>query len=300
MENSCIFVSSRGIAKNCSFYPNNIISDKSDNISYLYNLLKSKMFDGMSIYVISNSLNFFVNSILPFIRNKFILVSGASVKTCPIEALSKIQFEKLMTNQFLIKWCSQNNSISHLSKILQIPLGIDYHTISSNKNHKWREQNEGILPIEQESILQRISVNSKPFYERNINKIYINFAITADRFNQRQLSLNQIPKNLLDKCESNKRSKTWKIMTDYAFVLSPYGNGMDCHRHWESIILGCIPIIKSKEFHVLFNDLPVLIVNEWSDINEQLLINTIEEFKNKTFNMEKVKLEYWKNKIFSM
>lgn len=301
MENSCIYVSSRGIAKCCSFYPNNIISDKNNNISYLYNLLKSKMFDGMSIYVISDSLKFFVNGILPFISNKFILVSGASVKTCPIEVLTKNEFEKLMTNRFLIRWCSQNNSISHLPRIIQIPLGIDYHTILNNPNHDWKANGEGILPIDQEKLLKEIAYNTKPFYERITNKIYSNFAMNADRFNQRKDCLKVISHNLIDSCGGkHKRTKTWKIMTNYAFVLSPYGNGMDCHRHWEAIILGCIPIIKSTEFENMYSDLPVLNVKNWSDINEKLLYDTINNFKDKTFNMDKIKLEYWKNIIFKV
>lgn len=300
MEDSCYFVSSRGIAKNCSFYPEKIISDKSDNINYLYKILNSKMFDGMSIYVISDSLKFFVNIILPRINNKFILVSGASVKTSPIEVLSRFEFNKLMTNKFLIRWCSQNNSISHLPRIIQIPLGLDYHTILNNTNHKWRDLNEGILPSEQEKILREIYINTKPFYERITNKIYTNFSMNADRFNQRKICLKEIPNNLLDSCGDNKRTKTWQIMTNYAFILSPYGNGMDCHRHWEAIILGCIPIIKSSEFETLFCDLPVLNVKNWSDINQDLLDSTIKIFKDKKFNMEKVTLEYWKNMIFNI
>jgi hypothetical protein len=96
-----------------------------------------------------------------------------------------------------------------------------------------------------------------------------------------------------------KRTETWKTMTDYTFILSPYGNGMDCHRHWESIILGCIPIIKSEEFRDMFSDLPVLNVKDWSDINDKLLEETIEKFSKIHFNCDKLTLQYWKNIIFS-
>lgn len=303
MENTCIFVSSRGIAKSCTFYPKLILSDtdhnKYYNTHYLVDMLKSKMFDGMSIYVISNVIRFFIMKIMPKIKHKFILVTGASVKTCPIEILNEREFNFLMNNKYLIRWCSQNNIIYSLPRIKQIPLGLDYHTILNNSNHHWRDKNEGILPIEQEKILKEILLDSKPFYNRITNKIYTNFSMNADRFNQRKISLNEIPKNLLDFSGGKyKRTKTWKIMTNFAFVLSPYGNGMDCHRHWEALILGCIPIIKSTEFENMFSDLCVLNVKNWSDINQKLLDDTIEKFKNMKFNMEKVKLEYWKNIIF--
>jgi hypothetical protein len=74
---------------------------------------------------------------------------------------------------------------------------------------------------------------------------------------------------------------------------------MDCHRTWEALILGSIPILKSKEFANMFKDLPVLFVDDWSDINQQLLDDTIEKFKNMTFNYDKLTLEYWKQIVFS-
>jgi hypothetical protein len=94
-----------------------------------------------------------------------------------------------------------------------------------------------------------------------------------------------------------KRTKNWEIITNYAFVLSPFGNGMDCHRTWESICLGSVPIVKAPNFRKLFEDLPVLIVNNWSDVTQELLENTIQDFKTKTFNYDKIKLSYWVSKI---
>ena len=93
------------------------------------------------------------------------------------------------------------------------------------------------------------------------------------------------------------RNKTWENQISYSFVLSPHGNGLDCHRTWEALVLGCIPIVKKSEIDALYEDLPVLIVNNWSDLNQDLLNNTIEQFKNKTFNYNKLSLKYWINKF---
>ena len=108
----------------------------------------------------------------------------------------------------------------------------------------------------------------------------------------------QMPQNLLVKeYRLISRKTLWNNMLKYAFIASPHGNGLDCHRTWEALVLGCIPIVKKSPLDGLYEGLPVLIVNEWSDINEQLLKDKIEEFKNKQFNMDKLKLEYWINKI---
>jgi hypothetical protein len=297
MEPDCLYVSSRGIAKMCSFFPEIIKSDSIGHTEYLLNLI-DKQFDGMSIYVISNLLSIFVTNILPKINKKFILVSGCSVKTCPVEVLKENDFFKLMNNPHLIRWHSQNNTIQNGIKIKQIPLGLDYHTIYNNPSHKWKSNGEGCLPIEQERILLRVKQQSGELSKR-INKIYVNF-LPNDRFGQRKECLRQINPNLLSIHNDNlKRTDTWRLTTKYAFVLSPYGNGMDCHRTWEAIILGSIPIIKSKEFKLMFEDLPVLNVENWTDINQKLLDDTIERFKTKIFNYDKLTMNYWKNIIFS-
>ena len=76
MENKCYFVCSRGILKSCSFHSLNPTYSCSNDSSYLYSMLESnEKFDGMSIYLYSDLLRFFVNNILDKIHNKFILVT---------------------------------------------------------------------------------------------------------------------------------------------------------------------------------------------------------------------------------
>jgi hypothetical protein len=137
----------------------------------------------------------------------------------------------------------------------------------------------------------------KPFYER-IPKIYVNFTKGNDRFGQRRGSLENIPRDLLEINDSfTPRTINWQKISNYSFVLSPFGIGMDCHRTWEALCLGCIPVVKAANFSKLFEDLPVLIVNDWNEVNRELLNTTIENYKTKTFNYKKLQLKFWVNKI---
>jgi hypothetical protein len=300
MEQYCYFVCSRGILKSCNFHSENPTSSCSNDKKYLINMIKgNKMFNGMSIYVCSDLLKFFVNIILPRINKKFVLVSGDSDINVPLEILNNYEFNILINSNNLIKWFIQNTQIQNNKKIIQLPIGLDYHTISNNPSHFWKSDNEGHLPKEQEEILVNIRNTSLKFFDR-IPKIYVNFTISNDRFNQRKNCLKIIPNNLLIKNESNiKRTETWNNIIKYSFVLSPFGNGMDCHRTWETLCLGSIPIIKAPNFKKLFEDLPVLIVDDWSEINQEVLINTIDKFKEKTFNYDKLTLKYWIKQIYS-
>ena len=110
----------------------------------------------------------------------------------------------------------------------------------------------------------------------------------------RKEAFDNIPKELIY-YETTKinRNLSWKNQIEHAFVVSPQGNGYDCHRTWEALILGCIPIVKKSAIDVLYEDLPVLIVNEWKDVTAELLHDTVECYKNKVFNFDKLHLKYW-------
>ena len=51
------------------------------------------------------------------------------------------------------------------------------------------------------------------------------------------------------------------------FVLSPPGNGIDCHRTWEAVYFGAIRVIKKGMLaESLYDDLPILAIDEWDEI----------------------------------
>jgi len=299
MENFCYFVCSRGLLKSCKIHSRNPISSCNNDRSYLNNIIVSNKINGASIYVCSDLIKYFVNFILPKINNNFILVTGDSDMCVPKEALTSEETSILINSKYLIKWFAQNTQIQNHPKIVQLPIGLDYHTISTDPNHTWKTDGEGSLPRFQEEILFDIRKEMKPFYKREC-KIYVNFSTSNDRFNQRNECFQQIPQDLMIINQNfTKRTQNWKNITNYSFVLSPFGNGMDCHRTWETLCLGAIPILKAPNFKKLFEDLPVLIVNDWREITKELLDTTIQQFQNKTFNYDKLTLQYWVKQINS-
>lgn len=185
------------------------------------------------------------------------------------------------------------------NKLRQIPIGLDYHTISANPRHPWVTagiSHEGTMPVDQERVLiHDIRTKMAVFYQRKI-RIYSNVMLCPDRFNDRLNAIREIPGNLISQQTTFiPRIETWRNMTEYAFVLSPFGNGMDCHRTWEALLCGCIPIVRTSVFNELFEGLPVLIVENWSDISLQLLVTTLSDFKDKQkeFKYEKLELAYY-------
>ena len=61
-------------------------------------------------------------------------------------------------------------------------------------------------------------------------------------------------------------------MTRCKFVLSPPGNGIDCHRTWEAMAMGAIPIVQRfPPMDPLYANAPVLIVDKFTDVTQTLL-----------------------------
>ena len=89
-------------------------------------------------------------------------------------------------------------------------------------------------------------------------------------------------------------SKYRKLLLSSKFVLSPPGNGADCHRTWEAIYLGAVPVVLSKFWAFGHLNLPVLILDDWGalkseielyDKNEQLSVDKIAKlFLEKPFD----------------
>lgn len=287
MENECKYVSSKGILKSCSFYKYNVYTTGCNNDDYINEYIVN--YD--TLYVANSNIGVFANNLLPKLKAKIILVSGDDDDWIPnsFPEASK----QIIESPNIIHWFAQNCVIEH-SKVSHLPIGLDYHTIHE-KNTFWGQKK---TPIEQENEIMELLKTSKPFYDRS-SRIYSTFHFFLNR-GDRQEAYDNIPKDLIDYEEKEiPRLQSHTKQINYTFVASPFGNGLDCHRTWEALVLGCIPIIKSSGLNRIFEDLPVLIVNEWKDITLELLNKTITEFRSKTFNYEKLTLQYWVNKINS-
>lgn len=296
-ENNNIYVSSRGLLKSCDYYSITPHSSIRRLINYPP-LEKIKTIKNPSIYICSSAIPDFINRMLPSIDTSFILVSGDCDETIPDEILNTEDFTKLLDDPRLLHWFCQNMTIDHV-KITRMPIGLDYHTLTQRP--LWG-------PVssceDQEKMLKSIKDGSLPFWERSKNTCYANYHFSMDTKlgYDRKDAFQKIDKSLvyyeLDKVP---RLVCWNTQKDYAFVICPHGGGLDCHRNWEALMIGCIPIVKTSKIDRLYDRLPVLIVKDWGDIDAELLNETIMDFKEKSnrgeFNIEKLKLSYWTDLI---
>lgn len=74
--------------------------------------------------------------------------------------------------------------------------------------------------------------------------------------------------------------KYMKLHEEYAFEISPPGNGLDCYRHYECLLLKTIPIIFSSVKDPIFEGLPVLLINNIHEVTHQKLVKTKEKYRD--------------------
>ena len=83
-----------------------------------------------------------------------------------------------------------------------------------------------------------------------------------------------------------------KLMRKTLFVPSPAGNGLDCHRTWEAMYLGAIPVVLEKDF-CGDESWPVLVVPSWDFlINKD--ISELKQLYREHFNSSERVLNFSK------
>jgi len=91
-------------------------------------------------------------------------------------------------------------------------------------------------------------------------------------------------------------------VSKHKFVLCPVGNGLESHRLWETLYLGSIPITRRNVNYSFYEDkLPILMVDDWSEITQEFLIQKSLEIENKLtsgfYNLEMLNFSYWRDLI---
>jgi hypothetical protein len=267
----------------------------------------ANLYSGSILHVCPPALPTFVKKVLPTITVPFKLLTNNSDYTLPKDFPN--ESEIILKHPLLIHWFAQNCILDH-PKLTRVPIGLDYHSLHvSPSKLKFGIQMQQMHPfgwgprkpaVLQEQELMSIYNSAQQFFDRTV-KCYANFQFAMRMGygkSDRPDALNTIPRDLVF-YEPTKvtRDICWKNMVKHAFVISPHGNGLDCHRTWEALALGCIPIVKSSGMDSLFDELPVWIVRDWKEVTFENMKQKVEDFKNKTFGYEKLTLKYWVNII---
>jgi hypothetical protein len=153
------------------------------------------------------------------------------------------------------------------NKIIGIPIGIE--------NNQWFNHD-----------LFKNVINMKI---EKTNLIYFNFSLST---HVSRIDCYNKLKDILKQNSKKPKEEYFKDLASHRFAVCPRGNGLDTHRLWECYYLDVIPIIIKDDF-INIPNLPMIILNDWSELN-------ISKLNNLTFNNlknSKITISYYKNII---
>ena len=199
------------------------------------------------IFLKTDWIEIFKEKVLPKIDYQFKLITHNADRPAPSGNFDLLEDERL------VRWFGMNCNVIH-PKLQPIPIGI--------ANEKWPHGDKDIL-------LKIINENNK-----KKNLVYCNFDVTTN-YNKRSnvlKTLNECSYIDFDNTKLSFENYTRKLST-YKYVISPPGNSVDCHRIWESIYLGVIPIVEKHLALEYWYNLPIFFVESFADVTDKLLNN---------------------------
>lgn len=82
-----------------------------------------------------------------------------------------------------------------------------------------------------------------------------------------------------------RRHTYWKALLDHKFIISPEGNGIDCHRHYEALLAGCIPIVEDNPLiREKYAGCPMLYTKTYKEITEPYLQKVYTDMLDQTYD----------------
>lgn len=252
--------------------------------------------DGDLVWVRPTWLQSFIDQVLPVVNAKFILATGDSDSNMPSQFLAEAL--EILEHPNVLHWYAQNcDGPGFQGRMSPLPIGVDFHTLSERA-----EWGENIMtPQQQEQRIQSVRRQLRPAQER-IAKVYVDFAWQPTHLYhpaRRHRVLAQILTNECFVFQSKPlpRKELWQKWSEYAFVLSPHGVGLDCHRTWEALACGNIVLVPSSPLDCMYEGLPVIPIQDWREITPHNLDLWLDRYCSCKVDEERLTSDYWVRKM---
>jgi len=221
------------------------------------------------IFIKRDFVEFFMKTFENYLREELIIISHCS--DIPVSDTKILDLPKVK------RWYAMNTMIKH-PKLTTIPIGLTTH-----------EKKHGDMRLFQEVVDMNIPKSSL---------LYINFNVKTNP-KARGPVMQLMQSKGFDVIEGEKpldQKEYWMQLSSHKFCVSPPGNGVDCHRIWECLYLGTIPIVMKHPALDQFSGMKILFIDDWNVINEQFLEEKYQEFET-NYDNQQCYVEYWNQEI---
>ena len=277
----------------------------------------SRMFDKCIIYINLNFVHHFIDMIKDN-TCRYVLISGYSDYSVPYlrEPERYYGTDILLNDPNLICWFGANKIINH-PKIRHIPIGVPNTIPNVRYDNERGDFTEWIYHIDSQNIIEnflrhkseQISIIGNMRNKRNSDKlIHISFTISKTdtglpsirRYDNHRRYLDQYirEKTPFEHIQLSDWFRNIAAIQEYKYSLCPHAKSPDSYRIWESLIVGTVPVVFSSPIDELYQDLPVLVLDNFYQLNEQYLNEQYDIIISRDdYNFDKLLKTYWLNVI---
>jgi hypothetical protein len=277
--------------------------------SDLWRLESYPVAEGAIFWLRVDSLDAFAKSILPTLELPITLVTGES-DLSPMDYAPDGTAAVLGSDRVVHWFCSQSD-ISPTEKVTPVPLGLPYPYRNDIFFAKpWYALHKHITPSydvrRYDLELSELKRRRKPLHQRQL-LAYGDFALNnTSRSRRHGETRAEVAETLRNTgCVFFPESpvaplRLYRNYGDYAFVISPFGRGLDCYRTWEALVMGAIPIVRRSAIAPVFEGLPVVIIDDWREVASQKLEEWAGRFSGAWDDGtvdERLTLDHWVRRI---
>lgn len=210
----------------------------------------------LAAYVGTVALPSFVADVLPRVARPFVLVTGMS-DPGPAKVLGGADAARaLAAHPRLVAWHAEmrdfgcaaapapcDGSCAVCAKVTALPLGVDLHTLAYKPADRPQWGAAQVVPAQSAAFAAAAAAatHADP-------RVYVHFGwFTKERRAVLKL-LRGHPAFAFEADRHVPREQLWARMGRHAWVLCLQGGGLDCHRTWEALGLGCGVVCEDLPF----------------------------------------------------
>lgn len=224
-----------------------------------------------AIFVYGRLLESFFSEVFPRLTHRFVMLSHNGD-----EAIDD-RFLRWLNDDCIVHWFAQNVTIRH-PKLSAVPIGI--------ANARYEHGNLASLA----EVARAKQAQSRI--------IYANFQAVTNR---------AVRQPILD--HLRETDGVWiapvrpfaeyvKDLAACRWCISPPGNGIDCHRTWEALYLGVIPVVqRSAGIEQLLEGAPAVLLDDLRTITLANVAQASAVFSAESFNQPRLAMRYWRRQI---
>jgi hypothetical protein len=199
--------------------------------------------------------------------------------------LSESLFNQISKNLVLLRAWFVTNLTASDSRLISVPLGLNdycgysqFHKIAGDLTH--------------------FDVKSTPS-----RTTAVLCCINPNTHQKSRLPLLQIAKSVpsirIASVNTTLEGFKWYInaLKGSEFVLCPRGNGIDTHRFWEALYLGCIPICHKADLLDCHKSLPHLALDDWSQLRDIDYEFEATKIRTEIYDLRKLCIDYWIDRV---